>query len=485
MFCRKFLLLAGICCWLPVAAESESDASNEQSDSQAENAQKKGDTKKKAKSNRCILFDAFELALMTNKDILALEYEIRAFAESYAQKRAAMLPTVGAKTGFSASNTDNWVPGAGAPANNQRETMNEAGLFVNYRIFHGLSDLAAIKEFDCQARAQWSKYEAIKQKVLREVAAYYFEIYAKMQELLHIRALLKSRQESLKVAQEMYNTGGAKYLDVAQASASCAEVEAKLAKANSDYQSLRAKFTELSGFVLPFTLSAPKQLFDTSMSLKQGTDLAMRYNPNIIASADNLAAAREAEKKPLGKLLPAVDIHAGQNIHSKNPKQVQGRLNDRELVFRIEATWTIFDAGAGRSEKRQMAALVSKAAVENQKVIEEVRTELVSTWAALAAANRNLESSKVAVEARELALKVTEEEYRAGLKILNDVLKAQQELFEAKYLAIQAEKEYFVSQCAANALIGRMNPRYLKLEMASGSEFSCKDHFDEVKSRIV
>jgi outer membrane protein TolC len=306
-----------------------------------------------------------------------------------------------------------------------------------------------------------------------------------MQELRHIEALLESRKESLKVAQERYKTGEAKYLDVVQASAGCAESDAKLAKANADYETCRAKFAEISGYVLPLTLNAPEKMFDTEMAIKQAIDLAMRNNPNIIASANALAAAREAAKKTLGKLFPTIDVSYSFNQSKSNPAQTDGHhSNSRGHVVGLTAKIPIYDGGVGRSENRQAQEFVSKAAVENAKVIEETKTEIISTWAALSAAQRNLASVRAAVSARELALKVTEEEYQAGFKIVNDVLKAQQELFEAKYLEIQAEKEYFVSQCTAIALIGRMNPRYLKLEVAPGPGFSYEDHFKGVKSRL-
>jgi TolC family type I secretion outer membrane protein len=481
MLVKKFLILSALCT-LPLLAKSDTETAKKHTD-----LQKKDKSEKNTKDNRCILFRAFENALKTNKDILSMEYEIRAANESYIQGRSRFLPNISADTSFSASDTDTWNSDAPSVAvtnkSDSRQRTKSYGITANYNLFHGTADIASLKEVSSQLKARWSKYEAMKQKILREVAAYYFEIFAKMQELLHLKALLKSRQGSYEVAQEMYKTGAAKYLDVAQASAGCAEVEAKLAKANADYEAYRAKFTELTGFVLPITIDAPKQLFDTKMTLKQGTDLAMRYNPNIIAAADELAATREASKKPFGKLLPSIDFQYSFNQSVNNTNMTDLRGNTRGHTVRLVASIPIYDGGVGRSEKRQAQDMVSKAVVDSEKTIDSVRTEVISVWSALTAAKLNIESAEKAVQAREVALRDTDEEYRAGSKIMNDVLKAQQELFEAKYLEIQAKKEYFVNQCAANALIGRMNPRFLKLE-TQGSEFNCEDHFSRVKGKL-
>ncbi len=88
---------------------------------------------------------------------------------------------------------------------------------------------------------------------------------------------------------------------------------------------------------------------------------------------------------------------------------------------------------------------------------------------------------KKAVEARQLALHDAEEEYKSGVKIISDVLEAQEKLFEAKYMETQAENEYFSNQCKANALIGRMSPKYLKI---SDEGFDYKDHFRKTSKKL-
>jgi TolC family type I secretion outer membrane protein len=425
------------------------------------------------------LYNALVQAAVNNKEILMTQSDLKHVHENWVLASAAFRPTVGAKAEFSHVDDDDW------PAYNGTETKsyhNKSGcrLTVSQNLFNGLSDTATLKSTDKQIRAMWSKFEATKQKVFREVAEYYFEIYSKMREIRHIQALLKSRLSSLEVAQEMFKTGAAKYLDVAQASAGCAEIKAKLEKAKAEYSSLRAKFKELTGFELPRKLDAPEKLFDDKMSLQQGIDLAIKYNPDIIAASDSLSSAKEAVGKPLSKLLPS--FGAEYSLGRSGTKYGSNvSRNSMEHTFTVSATIPIYDGGIGRSERRQAIEAATKAAVEKEKVIEETKTKINSTWANLRAARSNLASAKEAVKARELALRVTEEEHKAGLKITNDVLKAQQELFEAKFLVITAEKEYFVSQCAANALLGRLNAKYLKLNTP---EFDYRKHYADTKGKL-
>ncbi|MDR1475738.1 MAG: TolC family protein [Holosporales bacterium] len=496
MFCRKFLLLAAACILhapaktvAPVKAADGASALN--SESKRNN---KPNTKTPNK-NLGMLGEALTKTIENNKELLAAQREIYAANESCVAAFAHFLPTIETHAGLNKNNYDNW---SGKPPEGQEGGRNKSnsksieknyGIAAKINLFHAGADRAALKEVDLQNRARWSKYEATKQKVLREVAAYYFEIYAKMQEIQHLKALLKLRESSLEVAQEMFNTGAAKYLDVAQASAGYAEVEAKLAKANAENESLRAKFTELTGFVLPVTLEAPKQLFDDNMTQKQATDLALKFNPNIIASADNLAATKEAAKKPFGKALPSIDAQFGFNQSVNQDKtrtppehEVKRTGNRRGFVCGISATWALYDGGVGRAEKRQADELVLKAVIESEKTKEEVLTEISSVLASLKAAHQNRKSADTAVQARKLALDVTEQEFKAGLKIMNDVIKAQEEYSAAVLMAIQAEKEWHVSLCSLMALVGRLNNKQLGINPAD--TFDYKAHYKQVTGRF-
>ena len=85
------------------------------------------------------------------------------------------------------------------------------------------------------------------------------------------------------------------------------------------------------------------------------------------------------------------------------------------------------------------------------------------------------------MEARQIALHDAEEEYKSGVKIIKDVLDAQEQLFEAKYMETRAENDYFSSQCRARALIGQMTPQNLKIK---DSPFSYKKHFSKTRNKF-
>ena len=440
----------------------------------------------KVRGQRSPLFPALESALKNNKEILAAQRELMALHENIVSASAAFRPKVSLNSQYQAGNKRDWQSfKGGLPSTNSKAFTKSYGLGVKQNLFHGFADVAALRETDLSTRAKWSEYENKKQTVLRNIAVTYFAIIAKQEEINHLKSLLDARRESIEVAKEMHETGTTKYLDVAQANAGFSDTEAKLAKADSEYIAYRSQFEELTGFTLPEKLIAPEKLFDERMTEAQATDLALKNNPGVIAATDILNAAKAAVKKVNPEFVPSVDFSyswdQSYNHSRKNLNSTENKRNSKGNTVGLSVSVPIYDGGSARAERRKYVEAATKAAVEREKTIEELKTQIVAVWASLRAAKQSLVSAKIAVEARALALHDTEEEYKAGVKIMKDVLDAQEKLFEARFMEIQAENDYFSNQCRANALIGRMNARYLKI---ADSDFSYRAHYDETKRKF-
>ena len=440
------------------------------------------------KTQRSSLFEALTSALKNNKEILSAQNELMAIHENHVSAAASFRPKVSLNTQYQADDKKGWTSLGNGPdtdKKNSKAYTKSYGIGVKQNIFHGFSDVAALKETDLSIKSKWSEYENKKQTVLRDIAISYFAIIAKKEEINHLKSLLSARKESIDVAKEMHETGAAKYLDVAQANAGYAETESKLAKAEAEYISYCSQLEEMTGYKIPEKLTAPEKLFDENMSESQAIDIAIKNNPGIIAASNALYAAKAAVKKANPEFTPSVDasysFDQSYNHSSKNRSSSDNKSNNKGHTFALALSVPIYDGGSARAEKRKYIDLATKTAVDKEKVIDQTKTQIISVLASIHAAKQSLISAKTAVEARELALHDTEEEYKAGVKIMKDVLDAQEQLFEARYMEIQAENDYFSNQCKANAIIGRMDARYLKI---TDTEFSYRDHFRKTSKKL-
>ncbi len=436
---------------------------------------------KATSENRSDLFFALECALQNNKDIIAAQKGLKATHEKHNLASAGFRPTVNANLGYSYGKEDDWKWETNKNKVTYNKSTKEAGITIKQNIFKGGADLGTFNEAKASIKAAWSDYEAAKQKILCDVATLYFEILAKQKEIQHIKSLLEVRASSLEVVTEMEQTGAEKYVSVMQAKAYYAETEAQLAKAEAELKTLSAQFVEYTGIPVPTNLIAPSKLFDTDMKESQARDIALKQNPEIIASIDKMKAAKEAIKKPNSSLYPSIDVVYGYSHALNSAREKTAVRNKRDHSISVNMSIPIYDAGVGRAQSREYSELAVKAAVEKEKTVEKIVAELAKVWATLESAKRNIISANTAVEARQLALHDTEEEYKAGIKIMNDVLDAQQKLFEAQTSEVQAQKNFFLSQCNALALLGRMTPKYLKLKV---TDFDYKKHMDMIKNQF-
>ena len=447
------------------------------------------------------LFEALESALIKNKEILSAQNELMAAHETHVMNSSAFRPKVSlnakyqydVKKGLSRYDAperryiDNDTRSVVAGTIKQRydDRVRSYGVGISQNLFHGFSDMAALQETDLEIKARWYSYEAKKQEILRNVAIVYFALLAKRDEINHLKSLLEARQNSKEVADWMYKTGAVKYLDVSQAIASVSETESKLAKAAAEYISYCAQFEELTGYKVPQVLTMPEKMFDENITEKQAIEIAKNNNPQIIAASQALLAAKAAVKKPNPEFVPSVDLSYSYDHSynsSDNTRNHQGdKYREKGSTLALQVTVPLYDGGTARAEKRKYIDLATKTAVDKEKLIDDVKTQITAVWASMAAAKQSLLSAKKAVEARQIALHDAEEEYKSGVKIIKDVLDAQEQLFEAKYMETRAENDYFSSQCRARALIGQMTPQNLKIK---DSPFSYKKHFSKTRNKF-
>ncbi|MDR1390878.1 MAG: TolC family protein [Holosporales bacterium] len=428
---------------------------------------------KKIANGKNFLFMALESALRNNREILSIREELKATHEARVIASSGFRPTLALEGKVQTEKTKRWQNLQGDRRTNPSRS---GGLVLKQNLYHGGKDVMSVREVDAKVKASWENYEAKKQLILRDISIVLFSIIAKKEEASYLRSLLSARKENIEVAERMLASGAAREVDVAQAKAGYAETEAKLAKAVSDCVAHCAQFEEMTGCMVPDKLPLPEKLLDDSMPEGQAIDIAFKNNPALLATVHELDAARASVKKTISEFLPSLDA-----TYSIDQTHTHSEGGKRGQTFALSATFQIYDGGVARSDKRKAEDLAVKASVDKEKVLNEIKTQMLSCYAALKSAKQNLKSMETAVNARNIALSNTQQEYKAGLKIMKDVLDAQEQLFEVVYMKIQAENEYFSTQCKILALLGRMNAKFLKI---TDSDFDYRTHYAEISSKF-
>ncbi|MDR1609774.1 MAG: TolC family protein [Holosporales bacterium] len=426
--------------------------------------------------------------IVNNKDLKSQADEMRATHEDIVVAKSAFRPhatfTAGRKLNNRTFHSRDKSVNPAVDATN-KDRVTEYGIQIKQNLFRCGADKAACSEVEHKIKAKWAACDAQVQQVLRDTCISYFTIIAKQKEISHLKALLRARKESADVARRMLQAGTAKELDVLQADASTSETESKLAKAESEHTSYCAQFETMTGMRMPANPTIPTKMFDDDMPEDKAVALATKHNPEVVARGEECSAARETVRKINTEFYPSVDLTAGaENSHDSSIKKFNDhdkKATTKTCFVSLGVTVPIYDGGSSRAEKRKAQAIVLKSKDERDKVVDTVKSEVRAVWAAIRAAKQNLISAAKAVELRTLVLHDTMEEYKAGVKIMKDVLEAQSQLFEAQTLATQAEEQYFANQCRAIALLGRMSPRHLKLRC---NDVDFRAHYEQTRRRM-
>jgi multidrug efflux system outer membrane protein len=173
--------------------------------------------------------------------------------------------------------------------------------------------------------------------------------------------------------------------------------------------------------------------------------------PDIRSAERQLAAATHAQAGAVRDLYPSLSLNA-----SYGGLRTGGLVEFASTLFTLGANLTapLFDGGRRRAQVEVQRAQVDEALATYRRTVLTAFREVED---ALAASVRNRERSTLAertVERRRRAQSVLDEQYRAGLVGLLDLLSAERDLAEAEALAANARAQVTVDWIGLQKALG-------------------------------
>ncbi len=200
------------------------------------------------------------------------------------------------------------------------------------------------------------------------------------------------------------------------------------------------------------------------LSLEQARQLAEERSPSILAAEEAVAAAQASVAEARARTLPQVSVSAGYTRLSEVPAPsvsvpnlgtvTLGESLVNSYQARGEVTYPVF-TGFRLSNARAAAEWLAQAARADQQVAtsEEVFSVDEAYWrlSAARAARRNVEESIRLVESLVHDVQTLRS---AGMATLDDLLKVEVRLSEARLARIEARHREQVAQAALASLLG-------------------------------
>ncbi|AJQ51595.1 MAG: TolC family protein [Rickettsia conorii subsp. raoultii] len=360
-----------------------------------------------------------------------------------------------------------------------RETDSDQGaLTIQQSLFNGGSSVAALKAAQAGFRAARGAYYAGEQKILLNLITAYLDCFESKVKYDISESRVRTNIQQVNTVEEKLRLGEATEVDIATARAGLAAAETNKLAAYADFQGKKANFIRVFG-IEPTNITMPELPKMLPASLDELTGRAAKLNPDIDSARHNVTSAKALEMAEKGKLLPQVSVQLQSGRTHYNP---QDDINNRSYTTTLSVNIPIYpEGGAQYSRIRSAKNQTRNSAVQLDSAIKQTHAGVVSVWEGFEAAKSRIIAANQGVDAAQISYDGTVQEEIVGSKTILDVLTAEEKLYEAKIIRVDAYKSSVLAAYQMKLLTGELTAQSLKLKV---KYFSPEEEFKTIKKKM-
>ena len=414
-------------------------------------------------ANAVDLMGVHDLAASNDPKLRAAAYRKDATGENKRQAWSNLLPVLSGGAGLTKGDSTTDIDGNRV----SKSDIDTDSYRLDLR--QSLYDQSNYENLDI-ARGQISQAEAIYnlayQDFLVRVAGGYFDVLTRQDGVIFAEAEEKALQRQFDQAEQRFEVGLTAVTDVHEARASWDNARARaivsrnlLADAQEGlYELTRQYFDEIDPLqdVLPLVKPAPE-------STEEWVDIAMQYNPRVIAAQMNVEIADATVRLQRTGHFPTLDLVGSISRFTNNeflirddfqqPIATTDLVNDDKRIG-LQLSVPIYQGGFVSSRTRQ--ARYTYNAV-NEDLDQEQRATVRATnnaYRSVIAGIEQVGAFGQAMISAESALAATQAGFEVGTRTIVDVLIAQQRYYQAQRENSLARHTYIVDHLRLKAAAG-------------------------------
>ena len=404
------------------------------------------------------LRDALIAAYQTNPTLSGARAAQRATDETVAIAKADGRPSATTDFGFQ----ENFLRSANSFTAPLRQST--AGGSVTVPIYSGGAVKNAVRAAKTRVEAGQLDLRATEASLFSNVVAAYMDVIRDTAIVKLNRANVGVLSVNLEATSDRFEIGDLTRTDVAQS-------ESRLEVAKGDLETVRANlisskenYIALVGHE-PGDLEAPPPLPNLPDTPDQAVDIALTYNPDLLAAKERTIAAEFDIKTARASNKPSVSTYVqGRylNYHGTLGGSIAGATFVQEqstAEVGIQATMPIYQGGRPAAQIRQAQALSGQTYEQLIAVERDVISQTRAAYSSWRASERVIQSSERAVAAASLSLEGVRAENSVGNRTILDILNAEQELLNAQVQLVTARRNSYVAGFTLLAAMGGRKPR--------------------------
>jgi outer membrane protein len=366
-----------------------------------------------------------------------------------------------------------------------RLTTGGFGISISQNLFDGFRTKNSVAQAELQVLAEREVLRNTEQNILFNAASAYMDVIRDRKIAAYRKSNLSFLKEQVRAANARFEVGEGTRTDVAQAAAGQSQAVAQLNAATAQVKSSEATYRQVVG-ADPGKLDAASPLKLLPKSLDAAMQAAASEHPAIKGRYYAVDANQFGVKVAEGALLPSVSAQAGLDrsyqitgsANSLGPTESKTATDSASVGVKV--TVPIYSGGRTPALVRQQKERLGQARLETDVAIDQVRSNLTSSWSLLTASHASVAANKELVSAAQLALDGVVEERKVGQRTTLDVLNAQKDVTNARISLAASERDLVVGSYAVLSAIGRLNVRRLGLGVA---EHKPEEHYKAVKDK--
>lgn len=389
------------------------------------------------------LHDSVQMALENNRTIRQALTDVDTAKWSLSSARRTMGPTL------------NWT--AKALRNDDQKSNilgNQYGheLQVGMPLYNG-SVKGKIKQARYGLNEQDLTLEQTKQTIRYTATAAYYQI-------LQDRNLIDVEQESVNTLQEhldnvnaQYRVGTVAKSDVLASQVQLANAQQALVSAQNNYDIAVSTLNNVIGLPTDTVLDIRDQLKYTKYDLTQDdcTNYALDNRADGAAARYAVKVAEAGVDTAKAGYQPTVNAVASKTIAGDR----EFRKNQAESwTAGLQASWDVFDNGLTQASVNSANMALAKAKEAAAQTDDQIRLDVRTAYLGLQAAEKNIQTTSVAVTRAEEDYKIAQVRYSAGVGTNLDVMDANEKLTTARTNYYTALYNYNTSKAALDKAMG-------------------------------
>jgi outer membrane protein, adhesin transport system len=246
----------------------------------------------------------------------------------------------------------------------------------------------------------------------------------------------------------------ARGVDLEQISARLALAESNLLTETSNLHDTTARFQRVVGTMPTVEMPVPAQLtkgipLDAVSAIGQ----AQLHNAALLASIESVRASSAALDSRSGAFGPRIDLRLRRDRGSNSggyPGTVD--INTAEVVL----NWNLFSGGSDRARSRQFAEQLNVVKDLRDKTCRDTRQTLLIAYNDVRKIREQigyLDQNKVSIEKARNAYRL---QFDIGQRTLLDLLDTENELFQSRRSAVNAEQDLSLAYVRTHAALGTL-----------------------------